>query len=487
MVRLIIALAVVVVVARFARADVAPSGMFGDHMVLQRGMPVPVWGSAEPGEKVTVSFAGQTATAETDPTGKWKLALPAMEASADGRELVIEGKNKVVIKDVLVGEVWVCSGQSNMQYGWGTSSHPMFNWGGDAEIAALAEKASGKPIRSFDVRPNVAWEPTDQIQGAWSAGPSGSAVAFGFSYHLHEELGVPVAVIVTCWGSSSIEGWMPRDLGEQLPHFKAMVDGLRSSEQAKPRIDAAIARGIRHGNVFVRKQPNILYNAMLHPILPYACRGFVWYQGEANENDPAQYARSLPLWIERLRQGWAQPEMTFLLVMLPGFGQDDGTPTAKSWAPMREAQMGALQLKHTAVANTIDLGDAKNIHPADKAPICTRLALLARKDVYGQDVVARGPTFKQSRVDGATMVIEFDHAEGLKTTDGTAPAGFWLQDESQKWHPADATIEGTTVKLQAPGVQKPAACRYAYSGKPKVNLVNGGGLPTYPFRTDEGK
>lgn len=290
-------------------------------------------------------------------------------------------------------------------------------------------------------------------------------------------------MIVTCWGSSSIEGWMPRDMTEQLPHFKEMLDRLDNSERARARIDAAIKKGIRPGFVFVRKQVNLLYNAMLHPVIPYASRGMVWYQGEANDKKPDEYAQSLPLWMKRLRQGWGREDFHFLVVMLPGYGADDGRPDAKSWAWFREAQMKALAPPHTSVANTIDLGDVKNIHPPDKAPICERLALLARRDVYGEKIPAAGPRLKSFTVKGNQMLIEFD--QGVKTRDGKPPTGFWLADKDGAWKQATATIEGDKVALQAKGIKMPAACRYAFSGKPDRNLANDTGLPAYPFRTDE--
>lgn len=342
-------------------ADVTPSSMFGDYMVLQRGMPVPVWGTAAPGEEVTVGFAGKTESTKADQGGKWKVVLPAMEPSSEGRELTIEGKNKIVFKDVLVGEVWVCSGQSNMQYGWGNESLPIFNWGGDTNLAALAPDAKTKPIRSYTVNTDVSLTPNMNCSGTWSTNVSGSAVAFGFSYHLYQKLQVPVGVIVTCWGSSTIEGWMPRDMTEQLPHFKKIMEEFDSNTNTQSKILSAAGRCKPHGNVFHRQQPNVLYNAMLHPVIPYACRGMVWYQGEANAAKPADYAQSFPLWLERLRKEWGRADFHLLAVMLPGYGD-------KAWPLFREVQMGILKVPHTSVANTIDLGDAKNIHPADKAP-----------------------------------------------------------------------------------------------------------------------
>lgn len=466
-------------------AEVTPSSMFGDHMVLQRGMAVPVWGRADPGESVTVSFAGQDVSTKADAEGRWKLALSELKASAEGRILTIKGKDELQFKDVLVGEVWICSGQSNMQYGWGKESHPMYNWGVATNVSALAEDARKKPIRNYHVPVNVSFEPEENCKGSWAADVTGSAVACGFSHYLHEALKVPVAVIVTCWGSSSIEGWTPLDMTNELPYFKEVMTSFQNSEQAQSRVRGAIERGIRHGFVFVRKQPNLLYNAMLHPVIPYACRGMVWYHGEANAGRPAEYAKSLPAWLKRLRKGWGRDDFHLLAVMLPGYGADDGRPDNKSWAQFREAQMKVLELPHTSVANTIDLGDAKNIHPSDKAPISKRLALLARRDVCGEKILGQGPTYKGFSVNGDQMVIEFTYADGLKTNDGNSPTGFWLGDTEGSWHPATATIEDSTIVLKSDAVKKPTVCRYAFCGKPDVNLANKDNLPAYPFRTDE--
>lgn len=271
---------------------------------------------------------------------------------------------------------------------------------------------------------------------------------------------------------------------EQLPHFKTMMESFQASEAVQERVRAAIDRGIRHGFTFVRKQPNLLYNAMLHPVIPYACRGMVWYQGETNAGKPGEYAQSFPLWVKRLRAGWDRDDFHLLAVMLPGFGIDDGRPDATSWAWFRDVQMQILALPHTHVVNTIDLGDAKNIHPSDKAPICERLALLARSEVYGEEVAGEGPIFKTCSVKAGAMVIEFAHAEGLKTTDGGPPKGFWLAADDRVWQVAEASIVGGKVVLSSDAVAAPVACRYAFCGKPDVNLVNGANLPAYPFRTD---
>jgi sialate O-acetylesterase len=397
------------------------------------------------------------------------------------------------LTDVLVGEVWVCSGQSNMQMGHG----------GIPELKKLLPDAQKKPIRHYAVTTLVSFDPVENCVGGWSTQPASSAVAFGFSYHLHEKLQVPVAVIQTCWGSSSIEGWMPLDMTQKLPHFDAAMKKFETNDRA--RVQKLLDDATKHprgaprcwagpDNIYLRTRPNILYNAMLHPIAPLATRGLVWYQGEANSRKPDLYAMSLPAWVARLREQWGRDDFHFLAVMLPGYGRISGGdnrdvefPDNFSWAWFREAQMKVLELPNTDVVNTIDLGDAKNIHPSDKAPIGQRLALLAARDVNRQNVVAEGPRFTDIVASGSVVTVSFENAEGLKTNDGKAPAQFWLAGEDQEWLKAAAEIKGQTVVLRAEGLKQPVAVRYAFAGFPNVNLVNGAGLPAYPFRSDTWK
>ena len=263
------------------------------------------------------------------------------------------------------------------------------------------------------------------------------------------------------------------------------MDDFQKSQGARERVEKAMKMGIRDGMTFVRKQPNIVYNAMLHPVIPYACRGIVWYQGEANAAQPELYAASLPAWIRELRKRWQRDDLHVLGVMLPGFGEDKGVTDPGSWAWFREAQGKGLAIPHAALINTIDLGDAKNIHPADKAPIIDRLARIARNDIYQDSIAARGPVFQKQKIDGPKVTITFDHADGLATKDGKPPVGFRLAGADRQWHPARAVIKGRSVEVQAEGVETPVACRYAFSNKPEVNLVNDAGLPAAPFRTDD--
>ncbi len=483
-----------------ASAEIKLGSLFADRMVLQRDMPVPVWGTAEPGETVTVEFAGQKKTAVADSSNHWKITLDPMPASSKPQSMSIHSSNSPSIQysNLLVGEVWICSGQSNMQFGYA----------GVPEIRALEPTA--KNIRTFNVPRTVSFTEQDTCGGEWVEHHPDSAVAFSFAYFLEKTAGVPVGIILTAWGSSSLEAWMPRDMTETVPHFKTMMDEFDDDAATRERIQS-ILDGPRpwskSDDVFLRRQSSILYNAMLHPLAPFACRGLVWYQGERNTQSMfgmvktpwfsrnsgiLKYGDTLQQWVLRCRKEWGNDDMQFLVVMLPGYfkplptGPQLGAehPATHSWAWMREAQLQVLDLPHTSVANTIDLGDVKNIHPRDKLPVGRRLALLAARDTLGLDVEAQGPVLKTVERQGGQLIVHFDHAGGLRTRDGLAPAAFWLADDSMDWKKADSELRGETVVLSSPELKNPLYVRYAFAGKPNVNLVNESGLPAFPFRTD---
>ncbi|NNC90606.1 MAG: sialate O-acetylesterase [Akkermansiaceae bacterium] len=461
-------------------------------------MPVPVWGEAHPGASVTVRFSARERTAKADRHGRWKVTLEALDGTAEGAPLTIRsGDDSITLRDVVVGEVWICSGQSNMQMGRGAVP----------ELKDLA----GTNLRTFEVRRTVAFTEQDQLEGSWKVAGPDSAVAFGFAHHLAKMTGgLPVGIILAAWGSSSIEAWMPRDMTERLPHFKTIMAEWDADAEGQARIRAALDAGSWKSpeDVFMRRQPNILYNAMIHPLVPYGCRGLVWYQGERNTRYISgmpespwyhrvagirEYDETLKAWMQRYREAWGRDDFHFLVVMLPGYGQilatsptkDPRHPAGHSWAWMRESQLAALDLPRAAVANTIDLGDARNIHPKDKAPIGRRLALLAARDVLGRKIEARGPVFDRLEIGDGRLVAHFRHAAELQTTDGRGPAEFWIADDAGKtWVPARARIDGEAVILDSPELADPVHVRYAFTGKPAVNLVNRAGLPAYPFRTD---
>ena len=465
------------------QAELNVASPFSDNAVLQRDIPVPVWGTAKPGTAVKVEFAGQKKSSTADDKGRWKIQLEPMAANASPQKLsVSSAKSKVAFSNVLVGEVWICAGQSNMQ----------MSYKAVPEIKALMPSAEN--IRWFSVPKTVAFTKQDQCEGQWLDQPPDSAVAFAFAHFLEEAADVPIGIFQASWGSSSIEGWMPKDLTQKLPHFKKQMKAFDADTKKLTRIKELLAGPKpwnRKNDIFLRTQPNIIYNAMIHPLAPYACRGLVWYQGEANAKSidaMLQYDDSLNAWIQRYRQQWGQDDFHFLGVMLPGYAhkvkEGPKHPGARSWAWIRESQLKALELQQTAIANTVDLGQANNIHPKDKLPIGKRLALLAARDTLGQDVQAQGPVMNRVEVKGAQLVVHFDHAKELKTLNGNAPAGFWLADDSKKWVKAKTKLSGKTVTLSSPELKKPLYVRYAFAGKPEVNLVNGADLPAYPFRTD---
>ncbi len=482
-----------------AQAELKLASPFTDHMVLQRDTDVPVWGWANPAQEVEVSFAGQSKTAKADRRGKWMLSLDALKGTNEGRDFVVKaGKDSVTLKDVVVGEVWICSGQSNMQFGRS----------GLESLEGLSETG----LRSFEVKRTVAFTEQEELEGEWKVEGSSSAVAFAFSHHFARQIDgqFPVGIFLTAWGSSAIEAWMPRDMADEVPTFKTALSEWDANEEAQAQVKAALAKGKweRNDDVFMRRQVNIVYNAMMKPLAPFACSGLIWYQGERNERYMSgmpespwyhrvgsieDYDDTLKAWVQRYRKEWQRDKMKFYIVMLPGFETVLGTsptkdpkhPTAHGRAWMRESQLKVLDLPHTAVANSIDLGHPTNNHPRDKAPIGERLALLAARDVLGKEVEASGPVFDKLEEKGNQLVVHFSHAGGLKTKDGESPQEFWIAGADGKWSSANAQIEGSTVILKSKECPNPKHVRYAFTGMPKVNLVNGADLPAYPFRTDD--
>lgn len=465
-------------------ADLKLGSLFQEHMVLQRDVPIKVWGVAKPNAHISVKLNNVQVEVSADAQGEWMATLDEHPAGGPYRFVVESGSELIAFSDVMVGEVWICSGQSNM----------FMAYGGIPEIKALEKDA--KNIRSFTVENVVAFEEQNTVGGAWDLVPPPSAVAFAFAYHLQKDVDVTVGIIKTAWGSSSLEGWMPRDMTEQLPHFKARMEAFDADTATHRRIRDILAiegKRPRKDDIFLRTQVNVLYNAMMKGLAPYACRGLVWYQGEANGGtleNMLQYGVSLPLWVQRLRQEWQRDDLEFLAVMLPGYGckikndADVEHPAVQSWAWMRESQCKVLELPHTDVVCTIDLGMQKNIHPKDKLPIGKRLSLLAQKHTLGKDIQAQGPVFAKAKVKKKSIRVTFDEAEGLSTTDGKAPTAFWLSQDAKAWYPADAKICKRKVLLSSTELARPLYVRYAFAAMPKVNLVNAAGLPARPFRTD---
>lgn len=484
-----------------ARADVTPASLFQDHAVLQRDKPLPVWGRADPGERVTVSFQGQRISATAGTDGRWIVYLEPVPASATPTELTLTGKNTVTLRDILVGEVWLASGQSNMEWFVAKSNDA------DAEIAA----AQFPLIRQFDAVNTTLQAPADTVAGNWQlCTPETvgrfSAVAYYFARDLHRKLGVPIGIVNSTWGGTTVEAWTDtftlqttaawtavnarwqEGLAEfaerKVNHPIEMAAWKAAEEQAKatktknplPWPRAPIGPGTPYG-------PACLFNGMIAPLQPYALRGAIWYQGESNWPRPAEYEELFPAMIRAWRAQWNQGEFPFYFVQLADYKQADD-PTEMGWAFLREAQAKALALPHTGMAVTIDIGDPKDIHPRNKQEVGRRLALIAKHEVYDIPGDWSGPVFASAQREGNALRVRFTHASGGLTAERKPVQSLLIAGADRKFFPATAKIQGETLLVSAPEVPEPVAVRYAWANTPEANLFNGAGLPAAPFRSD---
>ena len=487
-------------------AELKLASLFQENMVLQRDMDLPVWGTAKAGSEIEVTLDGETVKGVADAEGNWQVTLSSKKA--DGKKLkfsVKSGKESINFTNVVMGEVWICAGQSNMQRGYGRIP----------KVKGIAKTA--KNIRTFNVPLGVSLKKEKFHGGKWTTRAPLSAVSVTFAIRLQEKINVPVGIILNPISGTAIESWLPRDLQEKLPHFKEFIDSAFTGD-SKILFDDILANYNKTGKVeysddpkiakllkgksskiqkaakVVTSKPFINYNTKMHPLAPYAVRGIAWYQGESNSSTLErmfQYGQTLPLWVQWLRQDFNNDKLNFIVVMLPGFGRclnkvEDKleNPEGHSWAWMRESQMKVLDLPNTYIVNTIDLGDEEDIHPTDKAPIGARLALLARGKILGEDILAEGPVLEKVESSQGRLFVTFKNADGLKTLDGKAPKAFWICDNNKKWHRAKAEIKGMKVVLSSKAVTSPKYVRYAFSAMPEVNLINKAGLPARPFRTD---
>ncbi|MEZ4701581.1 MAG: sialate O-acetylesterase [Rhodothermales bacterium] len=631
-------------------ADIAVPSIFGDHMVLQRDMNVPVWGTALPGGTVRVEIDGQSHRARVAPDSTWRVDLAPLQAGGP-YELVIAGADTTVFSDVLVGEVWVGSGQSNMEM-------PLAGWGRVKDYEKEIAAASFPPIRLWQAEhtvafspqtevPNTGWQPTTPETVA-----EFSSVAYFFGRDLHRTLDVPIGLIHSSWGGTIAEAWTSAGALREMPDFVEAVNTLAPAgggtvEEQVAAYDAAMARwradarasdagrqdadstrwwyqpgadaggwktmevprlweeaglpgfdgvvwfrrevtvpaswagrdltlnlgliddnddtwfnGVRVGGIAafnamrtytvpgalvkagrnviavriedtgggggfygdpgalslgragappqslagvwmcrvgydVRdlppqpaspRNPNqvtVLYNGMLAPIIPYGIRGAIWYQGESNTGRAYQYRTLFPTMISDWRAQWGQGDFPFLFVQLANFKERPQHPVEDDWAELREAQTMTLSLPNTGMAVTIDIGEAADIHPKNKQEVGRRLALLARRQVYGEALAAYGPVYRSMTVEGPTVRLTFDHADGLAADGGQDLEGFTIAGADRVFHWAEANIDGETVNVYSPDVAEPVAVRYGWAANPAVNLVNGAGLPASPFRTDD--
>ena len=483
--------AVIVATASLSSADVKLPTILGSHMVLQQGMAVPVWGWADAGEKVTVTFAGQTKTATADGQGNWQVKLDALKASDKGAALTIQGKNKIELTDVLVGEVWICSGQSNMEWPVTRALNPK------EEIAA----ANHPTIRLYNVQGHPkSYLPRAECKGQWAVcSPQSvkgfSAVGYYFGRRLSKELKVPIGLVGSNWGGTRIEPWTSPDGLASVPQLKdiaAKAEKL-AADQAKAEADGDKKFKVNH------REPTAIYNAMIHPLVPFAMRGGVWYQGESNGGEGITYHYKKMALIN----GWRKlfnPDLAFYWVQLADFKKSNDKPEGgDGWAKIREAQRKSLEIPNTGMAVIHDIGNAKDIHPKNKQDVGWRLAQWALHQNYGRkDLVPAGPLYKSMKVDGNKIRLQFDHVGGglmVGKKNGLAPTEedkdgklgrFAIAGEDKAWHWAEAVIEGDEVVVGSKEVSKPVAVRYGYTMNPRgANLYNKEGIPASPFRTDD--
>jgi sialate O-acetylesterase len=489
------------------QADVVLPDVLSSGMVLQRDQKVPIWGKADPGESVTVKFGSQTKRTTAGKDGKWIVHLSPSHANATPAKLTVEGKNKLELNDILVGEVWLVAGQSNMQRLLSETAN------GEAAIAA----ANHPLIRLFNVSRQVAFKHAKPPLAVWAACTSDSvkqfsAAGYYFAVELQKELKVPIGVINSSYGGSQAEAWTPVEYLLASPDLKPTVDRTKIWDEERSRVKVEYDEAIKKWREDADKakaagatpQPSpavpdalreyriasSIYDGMIAPLIPFYIRGAFWYQGESNEARAQQYELLLPVMIKAWRERWSEGDFPFGIIQLPNYRQPQAEPVDEAWSHIREAQRRtSMVVPDTGLIVTIDIGEARDIHPKNKLDVGKRMAYWALTDVYKKHSVVSGPSFRNAMLSasGAEMLVFFDDAgSGLKTRDGGKPGEFAIAGANKKWYWAEAEIVSRNqVKVWSPSVPKPVAVRYAFNNNPKnPNLTNNGGLPASPFRSD---
>jgi sialate O-acetylesterase len=538
------------------QAEVTMPAIFGEHMVLQQGMKVPVWGTADPGEDVTVTVGKATAKTKAEADGKWRVELPVLAGpGATPVTMTVQGKNLLTFSDVLIGDVWLCSGQSNMEFPLQAYNKA---YSGDAQAATMVPQANDSQLRFFiveqmtslDPQPDVKKSPT-AMKDHWQVCTPKSAAAFSavsyyFGRDLRTHLQRPIGLIGSYWGGTPAQAWTSISGLQKDPVLQHYVDDHQKTEAnlaqataAYPALKAAYTaeqatwnqtvgdaynKALDAWNDAARQAvaagqapppkpapaspmpkapvppdgghlaPGNLFNGMIAPLIPFALKGAIWYQGEGNAFQPEEYRVLFPAMISDWREKWGEGNFPFLFVQLAGFqpGKFD------NWAFLREAQAMTLSLPNTGMAVAVDIGDPFNIHPKDKLDVGKRLALAARHVAYGEKLVYSGPVYQSIQARGKAIDVTFTH-EGGGLVIGSAPwvagdrapipttslAGFTIAGSDYKWVPAEAKIQGNAVEVSSAQVPQPIAVRYDWLNSPEGNLYNKDGLPAAPFRTDK--
>lgn len=530
--RILLVTGVIALATAAARADVKLPAIISDNMCLQANKALPIWGKADPGEKVTITLGEQSESATAGQDGKWQVMLHAMPENSGPFEMKVAGKNSIDVKNVIVGEVWLASGQSNMEFGFnGAHNH-----------VEEQPKASYPKIRIFNLQKKIAFEPMWDCVGEWEeCSPETvmhtTAVGYFFARDIHEKLGVPVGLIHTSWGGTPAQSWTSLDGLKSSPELETFVNAYehqkddlpgareRYESEQLPRWEAADKKWKEEygsADAATKKKhpeprrpnspennpgtPSVLYNGMIAPIVPFGIQGAIWYQGEANAGNPYQYRTLFPAMIQDWRNHWSaanpdEKDFSFCFVQLANFMPRENEPTQNDggWPGLREAQNLTLKLPNTGQAVIIDIGQADDIHPKDKMDVGKRLALAALHVTYHKDVVFSGPTYAGMSVEGNKVRIKLDNigaglniAAAPSTQPGVPQAevaselkGFSIAGEDKHFVWADAKVDGDSVIVWSDKVEKPVAVRYAWANNPECNLYNKEGLPASPFRTDD--
>jgi sialate O-acetylesterase len=502
----LITLAAVFLLASSVHAEVTLPDIIGESMVLQRDSAVPIWGKADPGEAVEVRFAGQSKKATADKDGNWRLNLDPMRASATPATMRISAGNTIELKNVLIGEVWLVSGQSNMQFTLAEAKD------GESEVAA----ANHPLIRLFNVSRKVAFKHESGPLGMWQASTSASAKDFSaagyyFGVELQKELNVPIGLINSSYGGSQAEAWTPVEYLLASDDLRPCVERAKIWDEERPRVKLEYEEKLKEWRAAAEKaksegkspppeprSPDALreyriaasiYDRMIAPLIPFAIHGAFWYQGESNEDRAQQYGILLPTMIKAWRERWGEGDFPFGIVQLPNYQDVRPEPSDQPWSFLREAQRRTVvSTPNAGLIVTIDIGEAHNGHPKNKLDIGKRMSRWALADVYGRKMTGSGPIFRNASISGSKIILTFDEAgKGLRIRDGNKLNEFAIAGPDHQWRWAEASIQGRNhVVVWSDAVPRPEAVRYAFNNNPKnPNLTNESGLPAAPFRTDD--
>lgn len=481
-----------------ANAELKMSPVFGDSMVVQRDKPIHVWGWTTAGVDVKVSMAGQESIVKATEEGRFDAYLNPLSAGGP-HELVVQADETKTFRDVLVGEVWLCSGQSNMA--WPVQS------ANDPDLESLS--ANYPNIRIISVPQVASQEPLNDFEGRWEnctpeTVKSFSAVGYFFGRQLHQTLDVPIGLIDNAWGGSAAEAWVRRDVLESTGQYDELLqkwdDTVANHDQEKVMANFRTRlkkwQEERKGNrpraprnpVNSNHRPANLYNGVLHPVLGYTIRGAIWYQGESNAARAYQYRDLFPLMIQNWRDVWGQGDFSFYWVQLADFRAEVAEPAESDWAELREAQtMTLIKLPNTGQAVITDLGEAADIHPRNKQDVAKRLARWALAKDYGYKIPFQSPTYRSMKVDGNKITLQFNHyGGGMDTFDVREPIGFTIAGADKKFVKANAKIvDQQTIEVWSDSISEPVSVRYAWADNPIANVQSKDGLPLTPFRTDD--